>query len=178
MSSPEQQRSRRRRLAESQGKAVRAYVKGSSEAAARERRLQRKREYRERLAKNERRSLLVRPRRSYDQHVKAYRKWLSVLHDAHVRRYLAVIKSRQKYALKYSASPEKERERVRNYKSKLPDAFVIEKLGLPKGVCKEILATLIELKREQLMVRRLSRQLKDAARIVNKEHYESLQRHT
>lgn len=98
--------------------------------------------------------------------------------DAHVTRYRQVMRSREAYAVRYQAKPDAERARVRAYKEKLPDALVIEKLRLPTDWKHEVPKSLIDLKREQLLMRRLSRQLKEAAHHANQEQHESINQHS
>lgn len=170
----ERARRRRERIAESEGKTVKINrnLRGLSSEARRQLRMAAKREARRLRAMREGREFSPNPRKyaRCDAHVAAFKEWrryLKKLHDAHVRRFRAVMKERANKrvtsAAKYQANPEKERARSAQRKKALPDSYVALQLrvaGMPKSV---ISPAIIQLKREQMSLRRLSLELKQAA---------------
>ena len=98
-------------------------------------------------------------------------------HDAHVKRYAAVLRAREKYARRYVSKTQLERSRVQNYKERLPDAYVLQLLNMDSACKRDIPRDLIEMKREQLKLRRLSLQLKKAAQNTYGEKHESITQH-
>ena len=122
------------------------------------------------------------PRALHDAHV---RLWATIPEpveafrfDAHVRRYRSVLKSREKYAARWVSAHDQELARVRAYKARLPDAYVLQRLALPSSLRTDVPKELLELKRDQLSMRRLARQLKDAAQNSQKENHEAIEQHT
>ena len=106
------------------------------------------------------------------------RAMLAALHDAHVKRFRAVMKARAKAARRYASAPDGERERSAARKRSLPDSYVRELLrgmGIP---AEAITPHLIELKREVKLFRHLSRQIH--AEILNQakeSSYEGITQH-
>lgn len=108
--------------------------------------------------------------RPQDAHVKEYRAhlvaiyWAKLaLHDAHVKRYRLVLKDRARALAKYKKSPGAERARQSARKAALADSYVVQclaSMGLPRAA---IEPGLVDLKREQMLLRRLSIDLKKAA---------------
>ncbi len=176
MSTPQQQRERRERLAREAGREVRAYsprVKCKTDAERREWKLEQKRRYRAEAAEKAGREF--RPygtKVKFDAHVKQWRKSTNRKramerdehHDQHVRRYLKALSDREKYRLRYQRDPAAERIRSANAKRALPDRYVLRSLPWVHDIADDRLKTEVtQLKREQMMLRRLSRELKHAA---------------
>lgn len=181
MKTPEQQRQYRKRKAELENRTVRAYKKRNiSATSVQEWRREYKRVIRlesgckprsEKIAESELKT-------AKKEAVKLEKMQLKSLHDAHVMQYFRVMKARQRAATKYKTQPEKEKQRSRKYKSRLPDAYVVQALVL-QGVSKEkISPRIVDLKREQMTWRRLSLQLKQAVHKHHKEIYEAITKHT
>jgi len=188
MSTANRQRARRERIAKEQGRTIRPYLRRGerSQAEIRENKLERSRLERAMKASASGRPFKGRGTKvKFDAHVKKWIKWMARQlrkyqhdHDEHVRRYQRRIKNRAKFAERYKARGDVERERVKRYKAQLPDAYILEKLALHGFARSDVSPQLIELKRDQLHMRRLARQLKEAAHQVHKEEYESITKHT
>lgn len=93
---------------------------------------------------------------------RAVREARQALNDAHVARYRCVIKAREKSAKQYAKDPSKQRARSAARKLALPDSYVVEQLGYGGFPREAITEKVIELKREALQFRRLSRQVRAA----------------
>ena len=163
MSNAEQNRERRRRIAEAEGREIRPWSKrpGRDE---REKRSLAKRAYVAEVAAREGRSLKRRKCYRFDAHVKEFEHWKNGraiepmnLHDGHVRKFEKAIKDRAKYKQRYAEDPQKEIERQRKYKTALPDAVVAYKLKLPVADCP---ANLLQAKRTHLQIVRTLREMK------------------
>lgn len=115
--------------------------------------------------------------RKHDAHVKEWRQKRKAKHDAHVKRYQAVLRDRKKYAHRYATKAQMERSRVQNYRQRLPDPYVVQLLNMGPECQRDIPRDLIEMKREQLTLRRLSLQLKKAAQNTYGEKHESITQH-
>lgn len=116
-------------------------------------------------------------REKHDSHVKALRELQAALHDAHCRRYANVLLDRAKYAKRYEANPQAERRRASQRKQLLPDAYVLQQLksfGIPREI---VTPELIELKRESMQYRRLSRNMKSTLKNHLKEQNETITKH-
>jgi len=116
-------------------------------------------------------------KREAESSAKALKQAVCTLHDAHVKRYAGVLKSRAKAAEKYRTNPQSERDRVSRYKQRLPDAYVIQNLkaaGILLGV---ITPSLIELKREAMDYARLARHIKSTVKNHLKEQNETITKH-
>ena len=100
------------------------------------------------------------------------------LHDAHVKCHARVVYSRKRSAEKYERNPDYERERVSNYKKKLPDAYVIQNLKAAGFPVETISPNVINLKREAMLFRRLSLQAKTILKTLWKEQNETINQHT
>lgn len=174
MSNAEQQRARRRRIAAAAGRTVRPYVrvkqKGDDKRTSL---LASKRAYRERVAQAEGRLYMPRKSARFDAHVSEYwkhRKSASKLHDAHVRRFKQRERDRERAAQIYAERPEHERRRASDRKHRLVEGYVIQNLlacGFPKEA---ITPKIIEIKREQITLRRLAIDLKKAAANMEKDN--------
>lgn len=98
-------------------------------------------------------------------------------HDAHVKRYAKAISDRAKYAKRYKANPQAERQRTAQRKQLLPDAYVIQQLkscGIPREI---VTPELIDLKRDCIQYRRLSRNIKSTVKNHLKEQNETITKH-
>jgi Fe2+ transport system protein FeoA len=83
--------------------------------------------------------------------------------DAHVKRFYEVQKNRAKYYAVKEKDPEKEARKKRIDRVELRDPYIKKQL-LQMGIARELLTPeIIELKREQLALRRLSREAEQAA---------------
>jgi hypothetical protein len=98
--------------------------------------------------------------------------------EAHVIRYLSVLKARAKSAKRYISNPEKERARSRRAKAELRPAYIRQQLFSMGFEAHQITPEIIELKREQLSLRRLSRETEKAASEQMKEANETIAKHT
>ena len=99
-------------------------------------------------------------------------------HDCHVRRYMRALADRAKYAKRYAENTIAERERTSLHKQKLPDSYVRQQLvyfGIPKEV---ITPELIELMRQAMDARRISKTIKRAIKDHWKEENETITKHT
>ena len=96
------------------------------------------------------------------QERRVLREALQLLHDAHVARYRRVMREREKSARQYAKDPGKQRSRSAARKLALPDSYVVEQLGYGGFPREAITEKVIELKREALQFRRLSRQVRAA----------------
>ena len=83
--------------------------------------------------------------------------------ESHVKRFYYLKNAREKYAKRYIESHEEEKQRSRKSKADLKNAYIRQQLrGM--GISNEAMTPeLIELKREQLILRRLSREAEQAA---------------
>lgn len=99
------------------------------------------------------------------------------LHDAHVKRYVRVLTDRAKYSKRYETNPQAERERTSRRKQALPDSYVIQQLK-SMGIDREVVTSaLIELKREAMQYRRMSRSIKTTVKNHLKEDHETISKH-
>lgn len=181
--SPSGLRYRKRRQAE--GKPVRDYVRSSDGVAQSSAEL--KRRYVAKRAKKEGRMrdlLLCTDYRPHDAHVKAFAEFKKAqtkerraLHDAHVKRYVNVLKEREKFRKRYLCFPDIERGRSRNKRNSLCKSYVVQRLVSQGFKRPEIDIELENLKREQLAMRRLSRELKNAANESMEKENESFTKH-
>lgn len=167
---PEQARAKRARRAEREGRSVRSYVRsgvpdGTFAQDAREYRRQYKRAKRQAEPGYQARG-------QHSAHVAKWRKHLAakparvVLHDAHVRKWRPLHLRR----LAYWANVEKGRAKARDKKARLVRSYVLSLLdatGIPREAIDE---ELINLKREQVMLQRLARQLRQAAASSARTH--------
>lgn len=126
------------------------------------------RRQRERVAAAEGRDIR---HRKHDAHVRARPAPDSapVLHDSHVRRYVQMERDRVRTRRAYWSRPEEFRASKRRAKSELRDFYVAYQLREMGVAATEITPEILELKREQILLRRLSRSLKSAARDHMKE---------
>lgn len=149
--------------------------------------LRRSRELRRGLKEKYRRQAGARPRadiaakaaaaREAQATSREHRRMLRGLHDAHVKRWERLKKAREMFAARYTAAPGRERERVSARKWALVDSYVAQQLramGVPQ---ESITAELIELKREAIQFRRLSRQAKKLIANQRKEAHETVTKH-
>lgn len=147
--------------------------------------LVRSRELRRALKAKYRRQAGAKPRdpqaaaekRAQEAALRERREALAALHDAHVRRYVAVLRDRRKAAKRYAADPEFHRKRSSARKKALPDSYVAELLrcgGFPRDA---IDAHVIGLKREVILFRRLSREAKKLIHDERKEDHEAIAKH-
>lgn len=180
MSDPVKQRERRERIAQEQGKTLPPYRPhgGRSDAERRERKLERQRAYRMRNAQRDGRNINPRGTKSkYDAHVALWEllhrnegrigRRRARLHDAHVVRYRAVMRDRSRgveYSRKlYQQNPDRERARQSEMKARLCDHYVKQQLRSMGIESQYITEAMVSIKREQILLRRCSRQLKRAA---------------
>lgn len=99
------------------------------------------------------------------------------LHDSHVKRYHAVIYSREKYKKMYETNPEKERERQAKRKKALPDSYVIQNI-VSMGISVNVVTPeLIELKREAIQFKRMSKTIRKTVNDQLKEINETITKH-
>lgn len=99
------------------------------------------------------------------------------LHDAHVKRYVDVLRHRAYASKRYRANPQAERERASIRKQKLLDSYLIGQLramGIPKDT---ITPDLIALKREAMQYGRLARHIKSTVKNHWKEQNETITKH-
>lgn len=115
----------------------------------------------------------------HDAHVAQY---LAQFPDAHVLRYQRALKDRAKYLKRYKANPDSERERCAKNNAKrkqaLADSYVSEglkQMGIPPSA---ITPHLINLKRESMEYRRLSRTIKSTVKQHLEQENETLSKHT
>lgn len=109
---------------------------------------------------------------------RAVREALALLHDAHVKRYAAVMRARRCYAKRWSADPAAERARSAKRKQALPDSYVAEQLRAGGFPADAIDAHVLELKREVIQFRRLSRAVRKAISQQTKERdHEAITQH-
>ena len=171
MSTPQQQRERRERLAREAGREVRAYsprVKCKTDAERREWRLEQKRRYRAEAAEKTGRAFRARgPKVRHDAHVHVWVVWSAILvelmrpnpvllQDAHVVRYLQCVRDRAKSKRMYRKHYEHHIEKRRRRTQDLPDSYIAEHLlKLPLDRCP---LDLIEAKRTHLKFVRILRE--------------------
>lgn len=172
MSSLARKREKRRIKAEQEGRAVRAYMPTGIPTADK---AQWKRDYKHRqrvaLAKDEGRVFRSTKRHVlHDAHVVDFLgKMKAPKHDAHVKRYAGCLLARQKSKARYDANPQLQRERRRAAQQALVRSYVVyhlTEMGIPRDCITE---KIVELKREQITLRRFSRELKRAATNSKKE---------
>ena len=109
---------------------------------------------------------------------RAVREALALLHDAHVMRYAAVMRARAYYAKRWLADPAAERARSARRKQALPDSYVAEQLRAGGFPADAIDAYVLELKREAIQFRRLSRAVRKAISQQTKERdHEAITQH-
>ena len=166
MCSPERSREKRRIKAEQEGRVVRAYTPTGIQAPDQKHwRREYKNKQRQEIARREGRAFLSKKRHVlHDAHVVEFMsKMKAPKHDAHVKRYEQLALSRLKSKARYHANPEAKRARGRANKQALVRSYVVYNLtvmGIPKAFITE---EIIEIKREQITLRRFSRELKRAA---------------
>lgn len=147
--------------------------------------LLRSRELRRGLKEKYRRQAGVKPRdaqaaaekREQEAAAHGLREEVRGLHDAHVKRFVGMRRAREAYVRRYVAFPERERARVSKYKEALADFYVAQQLrsmGVPQEA---VTAELIEIKREALRFRRLSRQARSLIENQRKEEHETVAEH-
>lgn len=98
--------------------------------------------------------------------------------DAHVKRFVQVMRDRKKYAIRYAKNPAAEIERTSLAKQQLADFYVVQQLksfGIPRNA---ITPALIQLKREAMEARRLAINIKRAIKNHWKEEHETITKHT
>lgn len=111
----------------------------------------------------------------HDAHVAQY---LARLCDAHVRRFRQVVRDRERFLEKYKSNRKAECDRSSKRKLALVDCYVrqqLQAMGIPKAA---ITSDLIELKRELISFRRLSRTIKSTVKNQRKDQNETLSKHT
>ena len=94
--------------------------------------------------------------------------------DAHIKRFYRLKKLKEDYAKRYNEDPEKERARSRHAKADLKDAYIRQLLFSMGFAREQITPQVIELKREQLALRRLSREAEKAAVKQMENEYEAI----
>lgn len=99
------------------------------------------------------------------------------LHDAHVKRFDFLRRARESYAKRYARSPELERARATAKKRALVDHYVAYQLRQMGISSDAINAELIELKREVIRFRRLSREAWTQICNQRKEDHEAITEH-
>lgn len=107
----------------------------------------------------------------------ALKKAIAYLHDAHVRRYKTLIKSRFNAREYYKKHAVEVRQKKSQYKANLADSYVVYNLkrgGMPDAAITE---KVIELKREAMECTRLMRMLKTAIKNDWKETNETIAKH-
>lgn len=106
---------------------------------------------------------------------KALREAVNALHDAHVRKHQYVMK----YRRQYESNPEWHRARSAARKAALPDSYVLELLRYTGFPAEAASPEVIELKREALQFRRLSRQIrKEIFNHAKESTHEGITQHT
>jgi len=108
---------------------------------------------------------------------KALREALASSHDAHVRRYRAIVASRNAYASRYASDAQSERERSAARKRALPDSYVRQLLRNMGMTNDEITPEMIEMQREATLFRRLAREIRKAIANHNEENHEAITEH-
>lgn len=99
------------------------------------------------------------------------------LHDAHVRRYVRVMKDREKFAKRWARDRAGEIARVSAYKARLPDAYVAQQLRAMGIARAAVTPELMELKREAMQFGRLAREAKKLINNQRKEEHETVTEH-
>lgn len=99
------------------------------------------------------------------------------LHDAHVKRFKSVRKARMAYARRYARFADSERSRSSAAKHALVDSYVSYQLRQMGISADAINAELIELKREVIRFRRISREVKNLVCNYRKENHETVEEH-
>lgn len=145
------------------------------------RKLQSKLRYRLKRAKKENREYIPNKVRRVDAHVDAWKSHQSLLKlnmkmqcDSHVKKYFQAIRNRAKSLKQYSKHREKILARHHAYKHNLVDGYVVSNLVALGVPIHEISSEVVEIKREQMLLRRLSLELKQSAKKLTKEAYESI----
>lgn len=187
MSSAEQQLRRRHAAAAAEGRTIRAYESTffsglcSSDRTAWRREYKRKQRQKAavkvgRLYIPRKRNRLLQP----DAHVVLYmlHQKETQLHDAHVRRYQRLNKDRDRAADRYRSNPQKDLSRKKAKRVAIHDSYVLIKLQQMGVPCAEATPEIINLKREQIALRRLARELKTSAKKQLKEHHEGITKHS
>jgi len=108
---------------------------------------------------------------------KALRDAVNALHDAHVDRYQKVMYSRRKAASRYALDPQAQRDRQAARKRAAPDSYVRQMLRSMGIANDEITPEMIEMKREAMLFRRLSRQIRKAIANHKEENHEAITEH-
>lgn len=149
--------------------------------------LQRSRELRRQLKAKYRRDAGAMPRdpeataakRARRDAARERRAVVAALHDAHVKRFRHVMRYRAQSARRYESNPEWHRARSAARKAALPDAYVLEQLRYSGFPAEAASAGVIELKREAIQFRRLSRQIRKEISNQPKEvSHESITQHS
>lgn len=180
MSTPEQNRQRRHRVAQAQGRTIRPRqatgIDTADKAAYR-------REYK-RISRHKAGAVLriqiqaeTRAKREAAAARGALRLAIAGLHDAHVKRYVYVLSCRAKYAKRYAANPCAERERTSKSKQELRDFYVIQNIKLMGIPANAITPSLIAIKREAMEYRRLGCTIKTTVKNHLKEANEAITKH-
>lgn len=181
ISKKEKSRNRRIALAQSQGRSLRKYQKAPIGEVVDQ--TARRREYK-RLQRRKAGAPLradiaakAQAKREAKAIKTAIRKQLSELHDAHVKRYARVLRSREASAKRFRENPQFHRDRISRYKQSLPDSYVIQNLK-SAGILKEVITpSLIELKREAMQYERLARHIKSTVKNHLKDQNEAITKH-
>lgn len=179
-------RAERRRIAyrlkvEADGKTVKSYCRSGIDANSK---TEWRREYK-RIRRRQRGGLSraeiaekAKEKRDFEALKMESQRALKMLHDAHVKQFKERERNRARMASLYQLNPGKQRARQRERKQALVDSYVVQNLvasGIPRV---EISPYMIELKREQMQLRRLALELKQSAAKTRKEHYETVAKHT
>lgn len=148
--------------------------------------LQRSRELRRQLKAKYRRDAGVTPRdpaaaavrRARRAAARERRAVVAALHDAHVKRFRYVMRYRAQSASRYESNPEWHRARSAARKAALPDAYVLEQLRYGGFPAEAASAEVIELKREAIQFRRLSRQIRrEISNQAKESSHEGIKQH-
>lgn len=141
------------------------------------------RELRRALKEKYRRAAGARPRQEIaDEAAKrraqaAQRMAMRSIHDAHVKKYWRVIKSRSKVKEWYAVNADKKRAYVIDRRDALTDAYVVQNLKSMGIEPNQITENLVSLKREAMQFRRLVKKAKTAISNHLKESHETVPKH-
>ena len=105
------------------------------------------------------------------------RAMLAALHDAHVKRFRAVIANRKAYANRYAIDAQSERERAAARKRALREGYVRQLLRSMGMANEEITPEMIDMKREATQFRRLAREIRRVIKNRNEENHEAIIEH-
>ena len=98
--------------------------------------------------------------------------------DAHVKRYRQMNKDRAKSMSIYWRNPDHKRNYQRERKKAMTDSYVCQQL-MAQGFSREAIdAHILNLKREFMGLRRLSREIKQAVASLPKDEHEAISQHT